>query len=76
VPPAVVTVTFTIPAVPAGLVATMVLPVSLMMVAAVVPKATTAVLVVPRFAPVIVTSVEPVTGPDVGLTPVTLGATT
>jgi len=74
VPPALVTVTFTIPALPAGVLATRVLPVSLMMLAAVVPKATVAVLVVPRFVPVIVTIVPPNTGPEVGLTLVTLGA--
>ena len=72
VPPAVVTVTSTVPAVPAGLVAVICVAVSLTIVAGVVPNSTAVAPV--RFVPVIVTVVPPAVGPDVGLTPVTVGA--
>jgi hypothetical protein len=76
VPPGVVTVTFTAPAlVTAGLTTTIWLAVLLIrLVTAAVPKFTA---VAPaRFVPVIVTNVPPVTGPTVGLRPVTTGAAT
>ena len=72
VPPAVVTVTSTVPAVPAGAVAAMVVAVSVLMVADVVPNLTAVALV--RLVPVIVTLVPAASGPEDGLTPVTVGA--
>ena len=74
VPPTVTTVTSTVPAVPAGLVATIPVPESLVIVAAVLPKSTAVALA--RFVPVIVTVVPPAKGPAVGLTLVTAGAAT
>jgi hypothetical protein len=76
VPPAVVTVTSTVPAAPAGLVATICVPVSLVIVAVALPNFTVAVADVPRFAPLIVTVVPPAVGPAVGLTPVKVGNAT
>ena len=75
-PPAVVTVTFTAPALlAAGSVAVIsVFETSVKEVAASVPKSTAVAL--DRFAPPIVTSVLPPSGPDVGLMLVTLGAAT
>src|SRR5215472_4471958 len=72
VPPGVVTVTSTTPAVPAGEFAvTVVALTTVRPVAAVVPNLTA---VAPgKFVPVIVTSVPPANGPDVGLRPVTVG---
>ncbi len=73
VPPAVTTVTSTVP-VPAGLVATICVAVSPMIVAATLPNSTA---VAPdRFVPVIVTDVPPAAGPELGLIPVTAGAAT
>ena len=75
VPPAVTTRMSTLPAVPAGLVTTIWLPVSLANVSAsTVPNITATALA--RFAPVIVTLVPPVVGPKVGLIFVTVGAAT
>ncbi len=72
VPPPVITVTSTVP-VPAGLVATICVAMSLTIVAVTLPNFTT---VAPdRLVPVIVTDVPPAVGPDVGLIPVTAGAT-
>jgi hypothetical protein len=73
VPPALVTVTSTVP-VPAGLVHVMLVPAVLTAkaVAAVPPKETLESLVNP--VPVIVTVVAPAVGPTVGLTAVTVGA--
>ena len=65
-----VTVTSTTP-VPAGLVATICVDVSLVIVAAVPPNMTA--VASPKLAPVIVTVVPPVAGPDEGLTPLTIG---
>jgi hypothetical protein len=73
VPAAVVTVTSTVPADPAGLVTTICEPLSLTMVVPVVPKYTVAVLAVPRFVPVIVTVVPPAVLPEAGLIEETLG---
>ncbi len=72
VPPAVTTVTSTVP-VPAGLVATICVAVSLVIVAVTLPNLTA---VAPdRFVPAIVTDVPPAVGPELGLIPVTAGAT-
>ncbi len=73
VPPGVVTVTSTMPALPAGEVAVIcVAPFTVKLVAAVPPKDTA---VAPLSAvPVIVTLVPPAAGPEGGLTPVTAGA--
>ena len=69
VPLAVVTVTSTTP-VPAGLVAVICVSVSLVIVAARLPKSTA---VAPaKFTPVIVTDVPPARGPVAGLIPVTI----
>ena len=73
-PPGVVTVTSTMP-VPAGLSAVILVALTTVTsVAAVVPKSTAVAPVKP--VPVIVTDVPPATGPLVGLTAVTAGATT
>ena len=76
VPPAVTTVTYTMPADPAGLVAVSCVPAALMttLLAAALPKFTVLALV--RFVPVTVTEAPPVVGPDLGLMPVTVGAGT
>jgi hypothetical protein len=71
VPPGVTTVTSTVPAVPAGLVAVICVSVSLLIFAVTLPKSTP---VAPaRFVPVIVTAVPPEVDPDVGLRLVTVG---
>ena len=72
-PPAVVTVTSTVPAVPDGIWTTICVAVSLTIVAALpLPKSTA---VAPaRFEPVIVTVVPPTTGPADGEMDVTVGA--
>ncbi len=73
VPPGVVTVTSTVPAVPAGAVAVSEVPdTTVMPVAAAVPNLTA--VAPPRLVPVTVTVVPPVAGPEVGLTPVTVGS--
>src|SRR5208337_422115 len=76
VPLGVVSVTFTVPAAPAGLVAVICVPAELTttFVAGVVPKSTAVAPVKP--APVIVSVVPPAKGPSVGLMPVTVGADT
>ena len=75
VPPGVVTVTSTVPAVPAGAVAVIwVALLTVKLVAAVAPKLTALAPV--KLVPVIVTEVPPAVGPAVGLTPVTVGAAT
>ena len=76
VPPAVVTVTLTMPAVPAGAVATIRVPMSLTRVAANVPNFTTTGPTAPRLMPVMVTEAPPARGPDLGVIPVTVGAAT
>ena len=58
--------------VPAGLVATTTVTVSLVIVADDVPNSTLAVAIVPMFAPLIVTGVPPPGGPPVGLMPVSV----
>ena len=72
-PPGVTTLTSTVPALPAGLLSTIWLAVSLVkVVTTVVPKSTA---VAPaRFVPVMVTFVPPANGPAAGLMPVTVGA--
>ena len=73
--PGLVTVTVTAPAVPAGVVAVMVvLLTTTTFVAAALPKVTVAP--VAKFVPVIVTAVPPVVGPLFGLTLVTVGVPT
>jgi hypothetical protein len=72
VPPAVVTLTSTVP-VPAGEVAVIEVPeMTVKLVAGVAPKVTAVAPV--RFVPVIVTEVPPARGPDVGEIEVTVGA--
>ena len=71
VPPAVVTVTSTVP-VPAGEVTVMEVAVSAVTVPAVVPNLTAVAFA--RLVPVTVTLVPPAPGPEVGLTAVTVGA--
>lgn len=72
-PPDAVTVTVTVPAVCAGVTTLSVVEdVNVTLVAGVVPKETVAVFVNP--VPVMVTVVSPVTDPDDGVTPVTVGA--
>ena len=74
VPPAVVTVTSTVPVEPAGAVAVMLFAVLAVIVADVLPNLTA---VAPaRLVPVIVTVVPPAVGPAVGVTCVTVGAGT
>jgi hypothetical protein len=71
-PPVFVTVTVTVPALPAGVVAVIVvLFTTTTFVAAVPPNVTPAPLA--KFVPVIVTPVPPPTGPLFGPTPVTVG---
>jgi hypothetical protein len=75
VPPTVVTVTSTTPALPAGAVAVIdVLEFTVTPVAALDPKSTAVAPV--RSVPVIVTDVPPSVGPDVGDTAVTAGSAT
>jgi hypothetical protein len=75
VPPVVVTVTSTLPALPDGDVAVIwVSESTLKLVAAVPPKATADVPV--KWLPVIVTDVPPPVGPEIGATAVTVGAAT
>ena len=72
VPPAVVTVTSTVP-LPAGAVAVMVVGVLIVKVAGLPGPKSTALAPV-RFVPVMVTVVPPDVGPEVGLIAVTVGA--
>jgi hypothetical protein len=73
VPPGVATVMSTVPADPAGAVALIwVALLTVNDVAGVEPKLTAVAL--PRPPPLIVTVVPPASGPDAGLTPVTVGA--
>jgi hypothetical protein len=71
VPPGVVTVTSTVPIVPAGAVAVMLVGLLTVKVAAVAPKSTAVAPANPL--PPTVTDVVPVLGPEVGLRPVTVG---
>jgi hypothetical protein len=73
VPPAVVTVMSTVPD-PAGLVADICVELSTVKIAALPPKLTSVAPV--RSVPVMVTAVPPAAGPLLGVTPVTVGATT
>ena len=74
-PPGPVTVTSTVPAASAGLVAVIcVAETTITLVAAVVPKSTAVAPLKP--VPVIVTDVPPADGPAAGLTAVTVGAAT
>jgi hypothetical protein len=75
VPPTVVTVRSTVPAVPAGAVAVIWVALFTVKVAALVVPNLTAVAFV-RFVPVIVTTVPPVVVPLVTLIPVTVGGAT
>jgi hypothetical protein len=71
-PPELVTVTVTAPALPAGVVAVIVVPfTTVTFVAATVPNVTVAPAT--KFVPVIVTAVPPATGPLLGDTPLTVG---
>ena len=72
VPPGVVTLTSCAPAVPAGETAMICVGEIGVTTAALDPPNLTA-LGLARFVPVIVTTVPPSVGPDVGLTPVTVG---
>ena len=75
VPPVVVTVTFTVPALSAGLVAVIcVAELTVTLSLLVAPKATVAPQMNP--VPVIVTDVPPAVGPLFALTPETVGAAT
>ncbi len=68
-----VTVTFTGPAAPEGVVAVMEVPfTTVTFVAAVLPNITVAGAT--KFVPVIVTDVPPASGPTFGVTPLTVGA--
>jgi hypothetical protein len=71
VPPGVVTVTLTAPALPGGLVTAICVPESAAIFAAAPPKRTMAP---PKLAPVIVTAVPPAVVPLDGDNPVTAGA--
>ena len=73
-PVGVVTVTFTVPALAAGDVAVIWVPLSTLKLAAAVPPKLTAVAPV-KPVPVRTTVVPPVVGPPVGDSPVTVGAT-
>ena len=75
VPPVVVTVTSTVPAVPAGAVAVMLVALLTVNAVAAVPPKLTALAPV-RLVPVIVTMVPPAVGPEDGLIVVTVGAAT
>ena len=71
--PGFVTVTVTAPALPAGVLAVICVPLTTTtLVAAVAPNVTVAPAA--KFAPVIVTAVPPVVGPDAGVTLLTVGA--
>jgi hypothetical protein len=72
VPPGVVTVTLTVPAVPGGLVTVTCEPESAVILPAAPPKLTPVAL--PRLVPVIVTAVPPAVVPLDGDSPVTAGA--
>jgi hypothetical protein len=73
--PFTVTVTVTAPALPAGVVALIVVLLTTdTLVAAVLPNVTVAPAA--KFVPVIVTAVPPTVGPLLGLTLVTVGTTT
>jgi hypothetical protein len=72
VPPEVVTVTSTVPVLPAGAVAVIEVALVTVKVAAVAPKLTAVAPV--KFIPVTVTEVPPAVGPEDGLTPLTAGA--
>ena len=73
VPPGAVTLTLTVPAAPAGAVAVIVVGfTTVTFVAATVPKLTVAGLA--KLVPVMVTTVPPAVGPELGLTAVTVGA--
>jgi hypothetical protein len=73
--PTLVTVTVTAPALPAGVVAVIDVPLTTtMLVAAVLPNVTVAPEA--KLVPVIVTAVPPAVEPLLGLTLVTVGATT
>ena len=74
VPPGVVTDTFTAPAAFAGVVAVIDVALTTVKLVAATPPNVTAVAPV-KLVPVIVTLVPPATGPEPGLTPVTVGAT-
>ena len=75
IPPAVVTVTSLLPAVPAGVVAVMEVALTTTKLVAAMPP--TATLVAPvKFVPVIVIVVPPVIGPEGGLTLVIVGSGT
>ena len=65
------TVTLTVPAMPKGLLTTILVAVSLMIIPPSEPKRTA--LAPSRFVPAIVTVVPPIIGPAAGLTPVTAG---
>jgi hypothetical protein len=72
-PPGVVTVMSTVPAVPAGLVALIWLAeLTVKLEAALLPKSTAVAPL--RLVPVMVTTVPPMLVPEVGLMPVTTGA--
>jgi hypothetical protein len=74
VPPGVVTVTSTVPALSAGEVAVMEPATSFVTLAVVVPNLTA--VAPPRLEPVIVTLVPPAVGPELGATLATVGAGT
>ena len=71
-PPGPVTVTSTVPAASAGLVAVISVAETITWVAAIVPKSTAVAVLKP--VPMIVTEVPPAIGPAAGLTAVTVGA--
>ena len=75
VPPAVVTRTLAVPALPGGVVAVIVVELTTMTFVAAAPPMVTAVAPV-RLVPVIVTLVPPSVGPVAGEMPVTVGAGT
>ncbi|OEZ89314.1 hypothetical protein JAB6_01280 [Janthinobacterium sp. HH104] len=72
VPPLAVTVTFTVPATPAGDVAVMVVALTTVMATPLLAPNFSAVTPV-KPVPVMVTAVPPVLGPDAGVTPVMVG---
>ena len=75
VPPAVVTFTWTVPALPAGAIAVMlVFEVTVKLEAAVVPKLTAVAPL--KLVPLIVTDVPPAVEPELGEIPVIVGAAT
>ena len=75
VPPSVVTATSLAPALPAGVVAVMVVEFTIVTPVAEAPPIVIAVAPV-KLVPVIVTLVPPAVGPLLGLMPVTVGAAT